>query len=714
MGVAVGSSVGALLAAELAGVGLSGLAQSASVVGGALAAIPATALVHRRGRRPSPAATYGVAAVGALLVVLAASLGSLPLLFLGFFLFGGATAANLQARYAAVDLAPQELRGRHLALIVWATTIGAVAGPHLAAPAGIALAPYGIPALAAPYAFSAVLLLITGIVLLALLRPDPALLAGTAGGEGAGQRRLRDGLTAVLARPPAILGITAVAVGHMVMVGIMAMTPVHIRGAGHDAAHTLRIVGVVISVHIAGMYAFAPVIGWLTDRIGRRPVIVAGIVLLLTACALAGGAGYDNVRLSAGLFTVGLGWSCTMVAGSTLLTETVPVALRASAQGLSDLIMGLAGASAGALSGVVMSAWEYSGLAWVAALATVPLALLLLSARKQARSISMRTFVIVASALVFSSALAAQTRYKFAARETLRYHEVTTIAIAQDSGDTLKAWYERLASFAQQPLTARDVVERIKQNIGVPWTEPTVDTFKDGDSTTRVTGIAVTMMATFDVLKRAQERGANLVITHEPTFYDHFDKLDVLESEHDSVTAMKRAFIRTHGMVVVRMHDHWHRRRPEPMATDLAHKLGWDGYRSPVSEFLYRLPETTLGSLAATIRRRLPAPTLRVVGDSALRVTKIAITPGAAGFDMQRRAFRSDAAQVLVIGEGREWEIVEYAADAVTAGQKKALIVLGHVPSEQDGMEEFARWLGTFVKEVPITFVPTADPFWAP
>ena len=267
---------------------------------------------------------------------------------------------------------------------------------------------------------------------------------------------------------------------------------------------------------------------------------------------------------------------------------------------------------------------------------------------------------------------------------------------------------------AQQVVTARDVVERIKRNAGVPWTEPTVDTYKDGDSTTRVTGIAVTMMATFDVLRRAQARGANLVITHEPTFYDHFDKLEPLESEHDAVTAAKRAFIREHRMVVVRMHDHWHRRRPEPMSTNLARVLGWERYRSVESEFLYRLPETTLAGLAATIRRQLPAPTLRVVGDSSLRVTKIGVTPGAAGFDMQRRAFRSDDVEVLVIGEGREWEIVEYAADAVTAGQKKALIVLGHVPSEQDGMDAFARWLGTFVTEVPVTFVPTADPFWAP
>jgi MFS family permease len=154
------------------------------------------------------------------------------------------------------------------------------------------------------------------------------------------------------------------------------MTPVHIRGAGHDAAGTLRIVGVVISLHIAGMYAFSPVIGWLTDRLGRRAVIVAGIVLLLAACLLAGGAGHDSTRLAIGLTVLGLGWSCTMVAGSTLLSDSVPSELRTSAQGLSDAAMGIAGASAGALSGLIVSAWGFPMLAMIAALATAPLIVL--------------------------------------------------------------------------------------------------------------------------------------------------------------------------------------------------------------------------------------------------------------------------------------------------------------------------------------------------
>ena len=382
IGVAIGASVGALLAADIAGVAVSGVAQSANVVGAALFALPATAIVHRHGRRPSLAAGYLVAAVGAIIIVTAAVRSSIPLLFVGFFLFGGATAASFQARYAAVDLAPAALRGRHLSLIVWATTLGAVVGPSLAAVAGASLAGYGIPTLAGPFFFSALLFGLATVLLMMLLRPDPAVIArGALGNPGAltpdaRQAGMRAALRAVASQASARLGVSAMAVGHLVMVGVMAMTPVHIRGAGHDAAHTLRIVGVVLSFHVAGMFAFAPVFGWLTDRLGRRPVVFAGIVLLLGACALAGTAGHHPAQLAGGLMMLGLGWSATMVAGSTLLSESVPVELRASAQGLSDLVMGLAGASAGAVSGLIVHAWGYPTLTLLAALATAPLILL--------------------------------------------------------------------------------------------------------------------------------------------------------------------------------------------------------------------------------------------------------------------------------------------------------------------------------------------------
>jgi MFS family permease len=381
VGSAIGASVGALLAADIAGVGPSGAAQSANVIGAALFAVPATAIVHRHGRRLSLAAAYFVATIGALIVFAAAIRRSVPLLFLGFFLFGGASAAGFQARYAAVDLAPAALRGRHLSLIVWGTTLGAVAGPSLAAAAGTAVARYGAPTIAGPFFFSAILFGLATLLLLLLLRPDPAVVAramsaGTAAKEPAGTG-MGAALRAVAARASARLGVIAMATGHLVMVGVMAMTPVHIRSAGHDAAHTLRIVGVVLSLHIAGMFAFAPVMGWLTDRLGRRPVVMAGIGLLLGACAVAGTAGHGSMRLAIGMMLLGLGWSGTMVAGSTMLSESVPAELKASAQGLSDLTMGLAGALAGAISGLVVEGWGYPRLTLLAALATAPLVVLL-------------------------------------------------------------------------------------------------------------------------------------------------------------------------------------------------------------------------------------------------------------------------------------------------------------------------------------------------
>jgi MFS family permease len=379
VGVAIGVSVGALLAAELASVGVSGLAQSAAVLGGALIAIPATRIARASGRGPSLASAYLVAAMGATITVVATSARSIPLLFLGLLLFGGAAAAGLQARYAAVDLAPPALFGRHLSFIVWATTVGGVIGPNLAAVAGRGLSPYGIPTLAAPFVVSAVLFALNAAILLLWLRPDPLRLAqrdGTGAAPAAPSRShgMRAALSTVLANRDARLGVVATAAGHVVMVGVMSMTPVHIRGAGHGPAETLRIVGIVLSLHVAGMYAFAPVMGWLSDRYGRIPVIMSGVVLLLAACATAGTAGHDTARLAIGLVLLGLGWSATMVAGSTLLSASIPAELKPSAQGLSDLVMGLAGASAGALSGVVVQAFDYPILTLVAALTAVPLA----------------------------------------------------------------------------------------------------------------------------------------------------------------------------------------------------------------------------------------------------------------------------------------------------------------------------------------------------
>ncbi|MGC4833740.1 MFS transporter [Micromonospora vinacea] len=414
IGVTIGIAVGALLAARIAGTAVAGVAQSAGVVGAALLAVPVTRIMARHGRRPGLVLAYTVGAVGGLLVVLAAATRWVPLLFVGMLLFGGGTAANLQARYTAVDLAEPARRGRQLSLIVWATTIGAVAAPNFAALADRVTTGWGLPPLAGPFAFSAAAFVLAAVVLLGLLRPDPLLTARrlaaaeapaadlpsvtdatatavAAGAPAAGgatpaaapvkERAPRAGMRAawsvVRGQPAARLGIAAVAVGHLVMVAVMAMTPVRL-GESHADADVLRLVGIVLSLHIAGMYAFSPVVGWLTDRLGRRAVILGGVGLLLAACAVAGTAGHHTPRLSVGLVLLGLGWSGTMVAGSTLLSESVSAAVRPSVQGLSDLIMGLAGAGAAVVSGFVMQFAGYPVLTLLAAVAAAPLVALAL------------------------------------------------------------------------------------------------------------------------------------------------------------------------------------------------------------------------------------------------------------------------------------------------------------------------------------------------
>ncbi|NIL63301.1 MFS transporter [Salinispora arenicola] len=407
IGVTIGVAVGALLAARIAGTAVAGLTQSAAVVGAALLAIPITRITNGHGRRPGLAVAYLVGAIGAVLVVFAAATRSVPLLLLGSLLFGGGAAANLQARYAAVDLAEPARRGRQLALIVWATTIGAVAAPNFAALADTVTDGWGLPPLAGPYAFSAAAFVLAAGVLLALLRPDPLLTARRleatdtavasppptteppAGGPSAGgltvaptsvARRgagMRAAWQVVRDRPPARLGVAAVAVGHAVMVAVMSMTPVRL-GESHGDADVLRVVGIVLSLHIAGMYALAPLVGWLADRLGRRAVILGGVALLLAACAIAGTADHHTPQLTVGLVLLGLGWSGTMVGGSTLLSESVPATVRPSVQGFSDLTMGLAGASAAAISGFVMRAAGYPVLTLLAAIVAVPLVALAL------------------------------------------------------------------------------------------------------------------------------------------------------------------------------------------------------------------------------------------------------------------------------------------------------------------------------------------------
>jgi putative NIF3 family GTP cyclohydrolase 1 type 2 len=263
-------------------------------------------------------------------------------------------------------------------------------------------------------------------------------------------------------------------------------------------------------------------------------------------------------------------------------------------------------------------------------------------------------------------------------------------------------------------LTARQVVRLIQEHVGVPWTGETVDTFKAGDPDTPVTGIVTTMMATFDVLKRAAAQNANFVITHEPTFYSHQDKTEAFEAAHDPVWQEKEDFIKAHHMVVWRFHDHWHRRRPDGILRGMVQALGWEHYQNTEVPSLFALPATNLRGLAKSIQEKIGIKVLRVVGNPDLQVTRIALVPGASGPQKHLQFLRRDDVQVLVIGEVPEWETIEYVSDAAAEGKQKALILMGHVPSEQAGMKYCAEWLKTFIAGVPVTFVKTAEPFWMP
>src|ERR1700731_1638029 len=205
------------------------------------------------------------------------------------------------------------------------------------------------------------------------------------------------------------------------------------------------------------------------------------------------------------------------------------------------------------------------------------------------------------------------------------------------------------ASAQDRPLTAREVIQRIQEHVGVPWQKETVDTFKAGDPETKVTGIALTMMATFDVLQRAAASGANLIITHEPTFYNHLDQTDQIpEKERDLVLRDKLAFIKEHGLVVWRFHDHWHARNPDGIEAGMVHALGWEKFQDALNQYLFTIPETPLERLASDIKRRLGIGVVRVVGDPNLRITKLALAPGAAGFTLQAKALERPGVQALV------------------------------------------------------------------
>ena len=371
-GIAFGAtlSLGAVLAADISGNdSLSGLAAAAVTFGTALIAIPLAALARVRGRRMSLATGMVVALIGVVLVVFAVGTRSFPLLLGAFLLIGGGQAANLQSRFAAADLATDASRGRDLSIVVWATTIGAVLGPNLTGPGEIVGNATGMPPLTGPYVFTIVGQLLAIALYLVALRPDPLLTAQRVvaellrAGSGSSSQRIAEADQPRMAR----YAIFAVAASHGVMVAVMAMTPVHLL---HHGA-TLTIIGVTLSLHIAGMYALSPVFGILADRWGRIHTILIGQVLIAASLVTASFGQDSTVAVTLGLVLLGLGWSATTVAGSALLTEASSETRRTRRQGLSDFTMSMVGAVGAILAGVILGWIGYGGLALLVGVAVV-------------------------------------------------------------------------------------------------------------------------------------------------------------------------------------------------------------------------------------------------------------------------------------------------------------------------------------------------------
>ena len=372
-------AVGAIMAAAITGTNTwSGMPVAVAALGAALASWPLSRLMQRAGRRPGLALGYGLAVVGAVLGMVGVAIGSFAVMLVGMTLFGIANTSNLLARYAAADITPGGQRGRAMGLIVWGSTVGSIVGPNLTGPALHAGTALGIPTTASAFLISVAGYAVAALLVALFLRPDPLTIArqlqavANVGRAAAPARTLG----AILADVRVQIAFAALAISQFVMISTTSTSPVYL----HDQGHAVQTIGIAVSLHLAGMYVASPLSGWLCDRVGRLVMIGVGALMLIAAVIVAGFApGSDRVVVIAALFLNGVGWNFAFVAGSTLLTDALSPAERASIQGLADLVMGLMGASGSAAGGMILGVWGFAVLNTVGAvLVLAPLAATLL------------------------------------------------------------------------------------------------------------------------------------------------------------------------------------------------------------------------------------------------------------------------------------------------------------------------------------------------
>lgn len=374
-------SVGALLAVELSGSpAWSGAAATLSTLGAAAVAMPLANLAYRKGRRVALASGAFLAILGAILMIVATYTRLFPVEIVALMLLGSGSAVSLQARFAAADIPTGKPKGKDLSIVVWATTLGAVIGPNLIAP-GEALGLWlGMPHLAGPFIFTIIAQLSSTLVFWFGLRPDPLIVARDI--AGLPEKRTNPGIAGALVvirqYPIAGFSVLTIALSHMVMVSVMAMTPAHLDSEGHSLAE----VGFTISLHIAGMYAFAPIFGNLSDRLGAKRVIAIGQLIFLVSLGVSGFGQSDFTAVVIGLFLLGLGWSATTVAASALLSESLDTGDRSKVQGFSDSLMNLSGAFGGAVAGTILTLYTFGGLNAAALFPVVFIAIATLYSRR--------------------------------------------------------------------------------------------------------------------------------------------------------------------------------------------------------------------------------------------------------------------------------------------------------------------------------------------